>query len=338
MTTAVPLDTQVGGHDGLLSSADGSVIIKPCLPLEIDFYNALSSNDAFAHLLPHVPKFYGTLRLHGRMDENGNIDVADADDEETGKDEPCLLMGRSLVLQNLTHSFSKPNVLDVKLGTMLWDEDASAEKRARMEKRARETTSLETGVRLTGFSVYDHTEASFIKTPKAYGRAITKAELPLGIAKYFPLATSDVPRGQGLPRDMLHQVLSGLVRQVETIREAVRKTEMRMVGCSLLVVYEADWDLLRQHLQSWPPDPRLDEEDGSADADGDSEAEEDADSDDTAASDDDRARPPYLAKLIDFGHTSLRAGAGPDMGVIMGLDTTITLFGNRMEEVAGLEP
>jgi inositol-polyphosphate multikinase len=93
MTTTVPLDTQVGGHDGLLSSADGSVIIKPCLPLEIDFYTALSSNDAFAHLLPHVPKFYGTLKLHGRMDEDGNIDAADAEDEETGKDEPRPLMG-----------------------------------------------------------------------------------------------------------------------------------------------------------------------------------------------------------------------------------------------------
>jgi inositol-polyphosphate multikinase len=184
------------------------------------------------------------------------------------------------------------------------------------------------------FQVYDHTEASFIKTPKAYGRAITKAELPLGIAKYFPLATSDVPRGQGLPRDMLHQVLRGLVMQVEKILEAVRRTEMQMVGCSLLVIYEADWGLLRQNLQSWSPDPLLDE-DGNADADADSEAEEDVDSDNTTDSDDDRPRPPYLAKLIDFGHTSLRAGAGPDMGVIMGLDTTIKLFGNRMEEVAG---
>lgn len=91
MTTPIPLATQVGGHDGVLSSADGSVVIKPCLPLEIEFYTALSSNDAFAHLLPHVPKFYGTLKLHGRMDEHGNIGAADAEDEETGKDEHVVL-------------------------------------------------------------------------------------------------------------------------------------------------------------------------------------------------------------------------------------------------------
>lgn len=59
----------------------------------------------------------------------------------------------SIVLENLSHKFSKPNVLDIKLGTILYDESASNEKRARMEKTARETTSLETGIRLTGFSV-----------------------------------------------------------------------------------------------------------------------------------------------------------------------------------------
>lgn len=89
MMTPVQLETQVGGHDGVLSSADGSVVIKPCLPPEIEFYNALSSNAALAYLRPHVPKFYGTLKLHGRMDEHGNIvDAADADGE-TGKDELC---------------------------------------------------------------------------------------------------------------------------------------------------------------------------------------------------------------------------------------------------------
>ena len=57
------------------------------------------------------------------------------------------------MLENLSHAFSKPNILDIKLGTVLYDDGASAEKRARMEKTARETTSLETGVRLTGFQV-----------------------------------------------------------------------------------------------------------------------------------------------------------------------------------------
>lgn len=58
------------------------------------------------------------------------------------------------MLENASHSFTKPNILDVKLGTVLYDESASPEKRERMEKTARETTSFETGLRLTGFQVY----------------------------------------------------------------------------------------------------------------------------------------------------------------------------------------
>lgn len=58
-----------------------------------------------------------------------------------------------MVLENLTTPFRKPNILDIKLGTVLYDDDASEEKKARMLKTARDTTSFETGVRLTGFQV-----------------------------------------------------------------------------------------------------------------------------------------------------------------------------------------
>lgn len=60
---------------------------------------------------------------------------------------------QSIVLDNLSKAFTKPNILDIKLGTVLYDEHASEEKKARMIKTAAETTSLETGVRMTGFQV-----------------------------------------------------------------------------------------------------------------------------------------------------------------------------------------
>lgn len=59
----------------------------------------------------------------------------------------------SLILQNLSHTFTKPNILDIKLGTILYEQSASDEKKKRMEETARRTTSAETGVRLTGFQV-----------------------------------------------------------------------------------------------------------------------------------------------------------------------------------------
>ena len=57
------------------------------------------------------------------------------------------------MLENVAVNFSKPNIIDIKLGTILYDEDATPEKRAHMDEVARATTSAEAGLRLTGFQV-----------------------------------------------------------------------------------------------------------------------------------------------------------------------------------------
>ena len=62
---------------------------------------------------------------------------------------------QSIVLENVTYPFLEPNILDIKLGTMLYDEIAPPENVERM-KNARDTTSFETGVRLTGLQVCLH--------------------------------------------------------------------------------------------------------------------------------------------------------------------------------------
>lgn len=42
---------------------------------------------------------------------------------------------------------------------------------------------------------------------------------------------------------------------------------------------------------------------------------------------------PYVVKLIDFAHTKMTPGQGPDEGVLLGLDTVIRLLDGRIEEV-----
>ena len=69
-STPHSLESQVGGHPGVLSSEDGSLIIKPCKnPTEIEFYQEVTSNPALKQLKPHIPKFYGTLQLHGQVED-----------------------------------------------------------------------------------------------------------------------------------------------------------------------------------------------------------------------------------------------------------------------------
>ncbi|KAG8945042.1 hypothetical protein FRC03_001828 [Tulasnella sp. 419] len=283
----VPLSSQVGGHAGVLASEDGSLVIKACLPAERDFYQILSSNPTLEGLRPHVPTFYGTLKLEGKVE----------------------------VLENLSHKFKKPNILDIKLGTVLYDESANEEKRARMIKTAAETTSLETGVRLTGFQVYDAKSDTFVNTPKSYGKSIKPSDLPGGIAKFFPTASEG-----GVEAKLLVPVVKGVHSEIAQIRDVLKGIELRMVGGSLLIVWEGEAATLREAIDKA----------GSTNADNNKpEAEDDEDSDTSTAG----VGPPLIVKLIDFAHTRLVPGEGPDEGVLLGLETTLKLLEGRIKEV-----
>ena len=92
---------------------------------------------------------------------------------------------------------------------------------------------------------------------------------------------------------------------------------MRMVGGSLLVVYEAEWERVEEGLKF------LDEDEDSEDEDDDDDEEEEVK----------RPGPPYIVKVIDFAHTRIVPGEGPDEGVLKGIDTTLDLLDQRIRQV-----
>ena len=127
----------------------------------------------------------------------------------------------------------------------------------------------------------------------------------------------------GLPKDVLLPILESLREDIAEIRETLSQIELRMVGTSLLIVYEADWERAREGVRTWLEGD--DEEEGEDD-------EEDGEEDD----DDEENKkpgPPYTVKLIDFAHTRVVPGAGPDEGVLHGVDTVLKLLDGRIEEV-----
>jgi 1D-myo-inositol-tetrakisphosphate 5-kinase/inositol-polyphosphate multikinase len=62
-----PLTERVGGHAGVLTSEDETLVIKPAKPREIVFYEETARLPAFAALRPYIPAFLGTLRLQGQQ-------------------------------------------------------------------------------------------------------------------------------------------------------------------------------------------------------------------------------------------------------------------------------
>ncbi|KAF9480849.1 SAICAR synthase-like protein [Pholiota conissans] len=350
--TTHALESQVGGHAGVMTTEDGSLIIKPALARELEFYQALQSHDMLAAFRPFTPKFLGVLKLQGQVDPaHGDALESLVNLQPVAEQKDELLFLESIVLENLSFGFSKPNILDVKLGTVLHDEDAPPDKVERMLKTARETTSFETGIRLTGFQVYDNITSKPINTPKSYGKSIKPSELAEGLARFFPvgspipalLSESDGTPSHGLPRDTLIPLLKAIRSEIAMIREILASVEMRMVGGSLLIIYEADWEKaavsIQKHLERQEEATRRrevgvmknayeDEDENDEDED-----EEDEDEDEEDEDGPPKLGPPFIVKLIDFAHTRLKPGYGPDVGVLRGVDTVLNLLDTRLESV-----
>ena len=97
-------------------------------------------------------------------------------------------------------------------------------------------------------------------------------------------------------------MIDGICADVAAVKGAMEQLYLRMVGGSILVIYEGDPDVLRLALSG-----EVDE--GS--------------------------RPPaYRVKLIDFAHTRLKSEQdGVDKGVILGLENTLKYLERRKEEI-----
>ena len=108
-----------------------------------------------------------------------------------------------------------------------------------------------------------------------------------------------------------------------------------MVGGSLLVIYEADWARAEEGIKKYLEDDAEMEEVGGGVKNGKKDDEEEEEDDEDESDDDEtRVRPPFVVKLIDFAHTTVVPGKGPDEGVILGMDTILKLLDGRLSELA----
>ena len=145
--------------------------------------------------------------------------------------------------------------------------------------------------------------------------------MPDGIAKFFPIHSEQPP--QGLPKEQLLSILEAIRRRVATIRDVFARLEIRVVGGSFLILYESDLERAKQGIAI------IEEEGAEDDDDEEDEDEEDEDEDEENP----KLGPPRLVKLIDFAHTKVVPGEGPDKGVLLGMDTTLKLLDGRIAQI-----
>jgi 1D-myo-inositol-tetrakisphosphate 5-kinase/inositol-polyphosphate multikinase len=102
-----------------------------------------------------------------------------------------------LLLQDATVNFSKPCVIDVKIGSQSYEPDATEEKRTREQRKY--PVQSEFGFRIVGMRIYDpsHPEAcdnGFVFYSKEFGRSLaTREDVKSAFVTYYGAGTAEGP-------------------------------------------------------------------------------------------------------------------------------------------------
>lgn len=270
------------GHEG--AQQENGTFIKPSSQQEIEFYQAML--DSRCPLLEHTPDFMGTL-LPQRTD--GKCAVADADAKAA---QPLIVLSDEL------HGYTAPCVLDVKLGSILWDSAASPEKRERLRLVSERTTSGSMNFRIAGMSVYDDATKQRTHYGKEFGRAASPETVVACLAKFFP----------AIENDCVYGVLKEILERLELIHDAVSQIEVEMHSASILIIYEGDVAALEQRLHNQ----------GLLSAPVTSSPTESGRSDDSSSDISIPPSPVLSVKLIDFAHAKF-TNTGRDVDTLTGL-------------------
>ncbi|KAF9275247.1 hypothetical protein BGZ88_002448 [Linnemannia elongata] len=367
-----PLSNQVGGHDGVLSMGDDNeIIVKPALPQELKFYE---ESVLHAELAAWMPTYYGTLTLTrnqpGQPGDNqsaptikalngyalSDMMAASTLDQEDGANAAAAAMTETdlfaaedngadddecICLENVSLGFKKPCVLDLKMGTQLFDDDASEEKKARLGAVAASTTSLPLGFRMTGFEVYDSEKCDFIKYSKHYGKGLTEDTVLDGFRNYFAAK---------LGPERMRVIIERFVNDLTDFLATIETQELRMRSSSLLMIYEGDAEAFdagvaleqekiaavvaraQAHMEKGAREDQEGEDEDEDDEEGDDEDDEDFEDYEDDEEDGEVGQKVTDMRLIDFAHSTWTPGQGPDEGVVKGVKSALALFEKLLQE------
>lgn len=210
-----PLQNQVGGHlasdgkIGMLKTAN--LVLKPLQggnrgEREAQFYERIFSPENKSpeekSLISFVPQFHGRLK---------HIDHW------------------YIKLEDVTSSFCHPSILDMKMGTQTWDEDATEEKRLTEEKKYPPQKTQ--GFRFVGMNIYQITTGKYKHYDRLFGRSLG---VSLDIIEGFK---GFLNSGKGWRMDVIPQIIAKLNELLEWFES---QSSLRFYSASILFVYEGD--------------------------------------------------------------------------------------------------
>ncbi|KAJ4459567.1 putative Inositol hexakisphosphate kinase 2 [Paratrimastix pyriformis] len=214
MATICLYPHQVGGHKILLKSSKRGIILKPFDQKEYDFYESLRF---FPEFLSFTCVYYGVTRC--------SLSSFSASDRPS---HPQSLVGDYVMIQDITAGFQRPCVLDIKVGTRQYDDDAPPHKIRSHTLRSQTTTSGSLGLRICGMQVYQSTTLCYMCLDRHCGRALSKEAFPGTVRQFFH-------NGHRLCREVV-RIVRAQISRIEAL--FTRQRSHRLYSSSLLLVYD----------------------------------------------------------------------------------------------------
>ncbi|KAH3673361.1 hypothetical protein WICPIJ_009850 [Wickerhamomyces pijperi] len=356
-----PFKHQVAGHEGSLSDASGTLFIKPSTDQEIQFYTHINEQERVLplkegeevagddddddddddqygmRLIDWMPTFMGTLqnglspdlpKTKEVQEQLNSLTIKPPTQQQELKDNKDTTS--YLVLENLLHGFRKPCIVDIKLGSKLTDHTVSDEKRQRLAKVSASTTSGSLSYRVCGMKIYNSLgqapipesltgaagavagknsisvdSEGYTVFDKYYGRTLTKDTVKDHFQLFF--------RANQLSQEQQDTVIRNTFTRLQMLYNCLLDKEVRIVSGSLLIVFEADsgrWNEMDNEDMILRDGYVIEGED-----------EEDSDEDE-----DNKIAPLSLLSLIDFAHSRVTPGKGPDENIIVGVENLMNLL------------
>lgn len=366
----VPLQHKAAGHEGPMQSNDGSLFVKPTTNQEIEFYNETQNRKMqLGQEVPHgnslcdwMPEFVGVLYPGASNDlireTGGNIqkellDKATDTLELEGENKQYLILNNSL------YGFSQPSIMDIKLGSVLYDSSANHDKVKRMKHVSANTTSGSLKFRIAGMIIKDdfqgklpgeipgmkledvcttEFERGYLTFNKYFGRKLTKDTVGEGLKIFF--------RYNKLPEKVQNLIIQNFHTRLQMLYNCLLDEEIRIVSGSLFFVFENDitrWEKLFFEDPIIAPQMTVEDDDDDDDDEEEDDEElpyytqkdgknmiqirkgttEEEYTSDSETENSDLA-PLSTLKIIDFAHASYTPGKGHDEEIVSGIEN---LFG-----------
>jgi hypothetical protein len=209
-----PFEKAVAGSTPFLFAQDfPGKVFKPVHPCEKGFYEALEAKKN-ASLKKLVPKYFGTLTLKPSEECKLSDELRDTPTEY-------------LVLEDLTHDFIHPCILDVKLGITHHDINLE-DPHSHLLRKSKYITTPSLGFCLTGMQVFKSTTGGFEFMDKIQGRELTETTIASKLHYFF--------HNGSILRDDVISLLLQRLKHVSMYFE--NEPDFLFRSTSLLLIYE----------------------------------------------------------------------------------------------------